>query len=282
MPDNESVAIIDKANQSQTVSVFYTNCNDLRNKMAELMMVPETYGNNLKIMCVTETMFDSDMQTAEINIPNFVSFRKDRLSGKEGGGSCIYVHETIRASELESFNCSDSIAICVETDPYPFILVCVYRSQSLTHEKNQEIIEQINKIVIKENHELVVVGDWNLPDVSWDSGIVKCPIGTVNKSYILQKKFLDMFDYKNLTSLLDDSYITRESKTSKFFKSKTSKLTFIYSIETNYSVIPMHYIMIFYDKLVSKNQFIWIIELQNMEQIGVFKLESAQCTLAHA
>ena len=116
MPDTESGAIIDKASLSQTVSVFYTNCNDLRNKMGELMMVPETYGSNLKIICVTETMFDSDMQTAEIN-------------------------------------CSDSIAICVETDPYPFILVCVYRSQSLTHEENQEIIEQITKITIKENHE---------------------------------------------------------------------------------------------------------------------------------
>ena len=209
MPDTESGAIIDKASLSQTVSVFYTNCNDLRNKMGELMMVPETYGSNLKIICVTETMFDSDMQTAEINIPNFVPYRKDRLNGKEGGGSCIYVHETIHARELESFTCSDSIAICVETDPYPFILVCVYRSQSLTHEENQEVIEQITKITIKENHELVVVGDWNLPDVSWDSGIVKCPTGTANKSYILQKKFLDMFNYKNLTWLLDDSYVTR-------------------------------------------------------------------------
>ena len=92
MPDTESGAIIDKASLSPTVSVFYTNCNDLRNKMGELMMVPETYGSDLKIICVTKTMFDSDMQTAEINIPNFVPYRKDRLNGKEGGGSCIYVH----------------------------------------------------------------------------------------------------------------------------------------------------------------------------------------------
>ena len=48
-------------------------------------------------------LFDSDMQTTEINIPNFVPYRKDRLNGREGGGSCIYVHETIRARELESF-----------------------------------------------------------------------------------------------------------------------------------------------------------------------------------
>ena len=47
-------------------------------------------------------MFDSDMQTAEINIPNFVPYMKDRLNGREGGGSCIYVHETIRARELET------------------------------------------------------------------------------------------------------------------------------------------------------------------------------------
>ena len=37
---------------------FYTNFSDLRNKMGELMMVPETYGSNLKIICVTETMFN--------------------------------------------------------------------------------------------------------------------------------------------------------------------------------------------------------------------------------
>ena len=87
--------------------------------------------------------------------------------------------------------------------------VCVYRSQSLTHDEKQEIIEQITKIIIKENHELVVVGDWNLPDVSWDIGIVKCPTGTANKPYIQQKNFLDMFNYKKLTWLLDDSHVTR-------------------------------------------------------------------------
>ena len=38
---------------------------------------------------------------------------------------------------------------------------------------------------------------------------MKCPTGTANKSYIVQKKFLDMFNYKNLTWLLDDSYVTR-------------------------------------------------------------------------
>ena len=38
---------------------------------------------------------------------------------------------------------------------------------------------------------------------------MKCPTGTANKPYILQKNFLDMFNYKKLTWLLDDSHVTR-------------------------------------------------------------------------
>ena len=60
------------------------DCNDLRTKMAELMTVPDTY-DNVKILCVTETMFDNDILDAEISIPNFKKFfRNDRCSGKEG------------------------------------------------------------------------------------------------------------------------------------------------------------------------------------------------------
>ena len=128
---------------------------------------------------------------------------------KDGGGSCIYVHNSIKASELKTFSCSDSIAVIVDTDPYPFILAFIYRSQSLTVEENNEIIEQINMIDIEDEQELVLVGDFNLPDVSWNSGIVNCSLETKNKSYLLQKDFLDMFHYKNLTWLMDDSYITR-------------------------------------------------------------------------
>ena len=173
------------------------------------MTVPETYGGKVKIICVTETMFDCDIERAEINVPNFTPFRKDRQNGKEGGGSCIYVHESIRATELKSFDCNDSVAVFVETDPYPFVLVCVYRSQSLSVEDNYNIIEQINKIDIKEGHEMVVLGDFNLPNVAWNTGTVNCPLGSKNKLFILQKDFLDMFHYNNLTWLMDDSYITR-------------------------------------------------------------------------
>ena len=106
MPETESGTIINKASLSQTVSVFHINCNYLRNKMGELMMVSKTYGRYLKIICVTETML-----IAEINIPNFVTCRKDRLNCREGGGS---------------FNCSDSIVYLVLQYALKLIHILLY------------------------------------------------------------------------------------------------------------------------------------------------------------
>ena len=100
-------------------------------------------------------------------------------------------------------------AIAIEAEPAPFILVCVYRSQSLTPTENLHMIEQIGKLDVGDGYELVIAGDFNLPDVSWDTGVVKCPLATTNKSFTLQQEFLSMFNYKNLSWLLDDSYVTR-------------------------------------------------------------------------
>merc|ERR1712110_5552 len=99
-------------------------------------------------------MFQNDIVAAEIAVPNFDVFRKDRGTGKEGGGSCIYVHSSLRASLCSSFVANDSIAIAIEADPAPFILVCVYRSQSLTPAENLHMIEQIGKLDVEDGYEL--------------------------------------------------------------------------------------------------------------------------------
>ena len=70
------------------------------------------------------------------------------------------------------------------------------------------MIKQINNIDIKEDHELVIVGDFNLPDVSWNNGVVNSPMGTTNKCLLMHNKFMDMFKYKNLQWLMGDNYIT--------------------------------------------------------------------------
>ena len=54
-----------------------------------------------------------------------------------------------------------------------------------------------------------MMGDFNLPDVSWDLGIVKCPNNTVNNKYVIQQTFLDFFVKHNLSWIVKDSVKTR-------------------------------------------------------------------------
>ena len=49
------------------------------------------------IICITETHLSSEINDAEIKLPNYQVFRQDRKNGKSCGGSCIFVHKSIEA-----------------------------------------------------------------------------------------------------------------------------------------------------------------------------------------
>ena len=65
---------------------------------------------------------------------------------------------------------------------------------------------------VSNDSEIMILGDFNLPDVSWNNGIVKCPINTLNKSYVIQNLFLDFFVTNNLQWVISDDIITRRRK----------------------------------------------------------------------
>ncbi len=86
-------------------------------------MVSNTY-KNCKILCITETKFHSDIIDAEINVPNFTAYRKDRANGKSGGGSCVYVNNTLRVKRIENFDANDSIAVLIQV--YALLIIGVF------------------------------------------------------------------------------------------------------------------------------------------------------------
>eukprot|EP00116_Pleurobrachia_bachei_P009496 sb/3469758/ len=58
-------------------------------------------------------------------------------------------------------------------------------------------------------HEIIMMGDFNLPDVLWDVGVVKCPSNTSNQKYLIQQMFLDFFVQHDLTWVISDGVKTR-------------------------------------------------------------------------
>ncbi len=84
----------------------------------------------------------------------------------------------------------DSVAVEIETNIGLINVVCIYRSQSLNSKQNDTLLKNL-KLLANSNVESIIIGDFNLPNISWISGTVDAPIGTTNKSLVFQQRFLD-------------------------------------------------------------------------------------------
>ncbi len=105
----------------KTMGIIYTNaCGIYRIK-----------NTCAKIALITETMLNSDILDAEVRIPNFNIFRGDRKALAKGGGSCIYVHNSLSACIIDVNVPDDCVAVKITGTPTPIIVLCVYRSPSL-------------------------------------------------------------------------------------------------------------------------------------------------------
>ena len=187
--------------------MFYTNANGLQNKIAELTCIG--INKDCKILCVTESMFFKDILDCEINIPNYRVVRCDRNDSK-GGGCCMYIHKSVKSNLIKSFDFPDCMAIEINAGLYPIVIILIYRSPSLTFDKSMELINYLSDFCDSlPNNNFIIMGDFNLPDISWDQAVVDAPPNSVDKNIILQKRFLDLFISRNLTCILPDDIKTR-------------------------------------------------------------------------
>lgn len=202
----------------------------MRNKINELRIHADC--DQYDIICVTETMFDCDILDPEISIQKYNIFRADRLQG-HGGGSCIYVKNTISAEHDTRFKLNDCLSIVISLDSVTITLICVYRSPSLSHDANQCMVNYLDDYVASQsiNNIILITGDFNLPNVDWDTGVVNCPINTTNRLLTNQQKYLDFFRSNGLYWMLDNSTFSR----CRFVKDtlQTSNLDQILTSDTN-------------------------------------------------
>lgn len=177
------------------------------NKVNELNVVVGQY--NVKIICITETHLSPEIKDCEIILENFKVYRVDRKNGQKGGGSCIYIHKSIDGEFIKNFNAPDSVGIDIKVNNHFLQLVCLYRSQNLETTEQNYLLTQVENLKIEQGEDLLLFGDFNLPNVNWDSFAVNCNDNTRDSNLILQKQYLDVFSEKGLSSVLENGTITR-------------------------------------------------------------------------
>ena len=192
------------------LKIFYNNTNGLTNKLSELAVVSKNLST--KIICLTETHLTTDISEGEISLPNFNLFREDRIPKSKSGGSAIYVHKDFKASKLNWFKETESIALQINAQSSEFYIICIYRSPSRkTVEENELLLTQLANVPTDCDKNVIIVGDLNLPNVDWKRGIVIKPENSCDKFLNMQSEFIDLFLAKGFSWFIEDQ-VTRIRK----------------------------------------------------------------------
>ena len=83
----------------------------------------------------------------------------------------IYVKDSLNPVVIDWFRVTDSLAVEFDSNIGRVNIACIYRSMSLSKAQNNAMTKMIAKLAVF-NVESILVGDLNLPNVSWLSGTV--------------------------------------------------------------------------------------------------------------
>ena len=152
------------------VRCLSTNTDCLFNKVNEIELFLNV--NDIDIASFTETMPKNcnnvDLRNVQINLKGYTC-----LSNFIGRGVCLYIkneYEILeRLNHIEELF-SPSIICRVKYHEEVFVMGVTYRSPSSSADDNGKFVNQINtlsKYLQDSNERLVLVGDFNYPEIDW-------------------------------------------------------------------------------------------------------------------
>ena len=148
--------------------------------------------SKLDLLFFTECFITEDHEISEYQFPGFQSF----VAMKSRGGSCIYVQNDLPAYAVHPPNAvEDSTWVVITTkEGTKRLYGCIYRSPNSSHSNNRNLIENI-RWAKTQYLEIILVGDFNLPTINWDSL-------TCDEAY--GESFLETLDDCGYEQLIDE------------------------------------------------------------------------------
>ncbi|XP_042149947.1 uncharacterized protein LOC121838037 [Ixodes scapularis] len=122
-------------------------------------------------MCVTETWLHDGILDCEFTPPNYNVVRCDRSS--RGGGVALFFKSGISFSVLPCLPNTESLWCKVQLDKFVLVIGAVYRAPSSGLQTIFDIYDYIHKYNLA-NFRLILLGDFNAPDINWETLVVGC------------------------------------------------------------------------------------------------------------
>ncbi|GAB0206658.1 hypothetical protein GRJ2_003131400 [Grus japonensis] len=155
---------------------IYTNARSMGNKQEELEAIVQL--ENYDIVAIMETWWD-DLHNWSAVMDGYKLFRRDR-QGRRGGGVALYVRECFDYQELDDgdnrVKClwvtrTRTVRIRGKVNKADIMVGVCYRPPNQDEEADDILYRQLGEV--SRSPVLVLMGDFNLPDVCWKYNIAE-------------------------------------------------------------------------------------------------------------
>ena len=153
------------------VLFFYQNVRGLKTKLKDFLC--NAQAEDYSVISLTETWLDSDINSEEFLDSSYTVYRSDRnvnnSSKSRGGGVLLAVKNCIKSRKLDIANPSiEEIWILADLgDHVEYCLGCIYIPPAMdisVYEKHCDTIAKVCDLY----KNVLIVGDFNLPNISWN------------------------------------------------------------------------------------------------------------------
>ena len=145
--------------------------------------------NFYDIIAITETWLSNSMYDNEILPTGYSIYRNDRTT--RGGGVLIAVKEYISSVQIQSP--IDLEIVTVELNAPTAITVCaVYIPANAALNYCQSLITYLHSLSLDNSKKLLVVGDFNFPDINWDTMTSTAQSSSLFCDYVFENNLTQM------------------------------------------------------------------------------------------
>ena len=154
------------------------------------------------ILSITETWLKPYITDAQLSIEGFNIFRSDRLN-RDRGGCCLYIRQSLIVSDHFTYDDDYCQIIGCSIENLRTLVFSVYRPDNTPHKKFDEAMNFVQSSVSTKDDtwNLLITGDFNFPNINWETLDVNKPGGDGCKK--CAETLLRFMETNLLTQIID-------------------------------------------------------------------------------
>ncbi len=174
-------------NTSSNFGIIHFNCQSIKNKMDDFLILLEQIGYKFTVICLTETWFQNEVEASEFAIDGYCMYSSYRSSQRGGGVSILvdnsFVSKLVPSPLTPAFECC---SVDVLFSHVKVQINCIYNSSRKFSDEQASLIESL--LFHNPQDFSIFCGDWNL-------NLLKYPVDPNVVRYV---NTFSVFGYKHV------------------------------------------------------------------------------------